>query len=116
MVWGKPKYRLGLQPITSSEWLNNKINPSLHGHKKNLLEASYNKVVATIDGSEEAQDILNNFIKANTNNYPDLIADMSLMIQDDLCIVRSDGDQELIAACVCSPSYWDIQSKMVNLS
>ena len=37
---------------------------------------------------------------------------MSLMIQDDLCIVRSDGDQELIAACVCSPSYWDVQSKI----
>jgi hypothetical protein len=34
------------------------------------------------------------------------------MIQDDLCIVRSDGDQELIAACVCSPSYWDVQSKI----
>ena len=109
---GKPKYRLGLQPIPSSEWLNNKINPGLHEHKKNLLEASYNKVVATIDGAEEAQDILNNSIKANTKNYPDLIADMSLMIQDDLCIVRSDGDQELIAACVCSPSYWNVQSKI----
>jgi hypothetical protein len=109
---GKPKYRLGLQPIPNPEWLNNKINPSLYKHKKNLLDASYNKVVATIDGSEEAQNILNNFIKANTKNYPDLIADMSLMIQDDLCIVRSDGDQELIAACVCSPSYWDVQSKI----
>ena len=81
-------------------------------HKKNLLEASYNKVVATTDGSEEAQDILNNFIKANTRNYPDLIADMSLMIQDDLCIVRSYGDQELIAASICSPSYWNVQSKI----
>ena len=76
---GKPKYRLGLQPIPNSEWLNNKINPSLYIHKKNLLEASYNKVVATIDSSEEAQNILDKYIKANTKNYPALKADMRLM-------------------------------------
>ena len=44
--------------------------------------------------------------------YPDLIADMSLLIQDDLCLIRSNGEQELLAASVCSPSYWNVQSKI----
>ena len=37
---------------------------------------------------------------------------MSLNIQDDLCLIRSNGDQELLAASVCSPSYWNVQNKI----
>ena len=44
--------------------------------------------------------------------YNDLIADMSLLIQDDLCLIRAKGDQELLAASICSPSYWNVKSKI----
>ena len=37
---------------------------------------------------------------------------MSLNIQDDLCLIESKGEQRLIAACICSPSYWDVRTKI----
>ena len=37
---------------------------------------------------------------------------MSLLIQDDLCLIRAKGDQELLAASICSPSYWNVRSKI----
>jgi len=109
---GKEKYRLGLSPIQTEKWLNRKIGEDLKRHKKNLLDNSYSEVVATTSGSNTAQNILNETFKVTKQIYPDLIADMSLQVQDDLCLIRSDGHQELIAASVCSPSYWDVQSKI----
>lgn len=109
---GKPKYRLGLKPIELEKWLDRKIGNSLLKHKKDLLERSYSKVVAATSCSEEGQNLLNNNFKISNQVYPDLIADMSLTIQDDLCLIRSYGDQELIAASICSPSYWNVQSKI----
>ena len=46
--------------------------------------------------------------------YPDLIAELSLNIQDDLCLMESQGQQKLLAASICSPSYWDVRTKMVS--
>jgi len=109
---GKEKYRLGLNPIQIDEWLNRKIGAGLKQYKKNLLDNSYKEVVASTSDSNAAQNILNETFKVTKQIYPDLIADMSLLVQDDLCLIRSDGQQELIAASVCSPSYWDVQSKI----
>lgn len=109
---GKQKYRLGLNPISEEEWLNREIGPELLRHKKQLLDNNYNDVVAVTSSSLNAQLILNEYFKVDKNNYPDLIADMSLLIQDDLCLIRSNGQQELLAASVCSPSYWNVQSKI----
>jgi len=109
---GKQKYRLGLSPIAKEEWLNRKIGDSLFKHKKDLLDNNYQEVVAVTQSSLEAQNILKEYLKVDKRQYPDLIADMSLVIQDDLCLIRSNGDQELIAASVCSPSYWNVQSKI----
>ena len=44
--------------------------------------------------------------------YPDLIAELSLNIQDDLCLMESQGEQKLLAASICSPSYWDVRTKI----
>lgn len=109
---GKQKYRLGLTPISEDNWLNRKIGGSLHKHKKQLLDNKYHDVIAVTSSSSEAQNILKEHFKIEKRQYPDLIADMSLLIQDDLCLIRSNGDQELLAASVCSPSYWNVQSKI----
>jgi len=37
---------------------------------------------------------------------------MSLNIQDDLCLIESKGEQRLLAASICSPSYWDVRTKI----
>ena len=52
---GKQKYRLGLKPIERDKWLNRKPNETLYNHKKNLLDTSYNKVIATTKYSLNAQ-------------------------------------------------------------
>ena len=94
---GKEKYRLGLSPISKEEWLNRKISPKLLKHKKHLLDTNYSSVIAVTDDSLEAQEILSKEFNVNKRSYPDLIADMSLNIQDDLCLIRSNNDQELLA-------------------
>ena len=109
---GKQKYRLGLIPIAKEEWLNRKIGDSLFKHKKDLLDNNYQEVIAVTQSSLEAQNMLEEYLRVDKREYPDLIADMSLVIQDDLCLIKSNGDQELIAASVCSPSYWNVQSKI----
>ena len=40
------------------------------------------------------------------------MADISLSVPDDLCIIECKGDQRLLAASICSPSYWNIKSKI----
>ena len=37
---------------------------------------------------------------------------MILNIQDDLCLIESHGEQRLLAASICSPSYWDVRTKI----
>ena len=41
-----------------------------------------------------------------------MIAELSLNIQDDLCLMESQNEQRLIAASICSPSYWDVKTKI----
>ena len=109
---GKQKYRLGLKPIEYEKWLNRKPNDALCDYKKDLLDSSYNKVIATTQYSLNAQKYLGDIFGIRDTKYPDLIADLSLNIQDDLCVMESSNDQRLIAASICSPSYWDVRKKI----
>ena len=109
---GEKKYRLGLRPIELGEWLNRKIGENLLKHKKNLLDSDYNKVIAVTEDSIDAQICLGKIFGIKHTNYPDLIAELSLNIQDDLCLMESQGQQKLLAASICSPSYWDVRTKI----
>ena len=109
---GEKKYRLGLRPIELGEWLNRKIGENLLKHKKNLLDLDYNKVIAATEDSIDAQICLGKIFGITHSKYPDLIAELSLNIQDDLCLMESQGEQKLLAASICSPSYWDVRTKI----
>ena len=109
---GKQKYRLGLKPIPLKQWLNREIGPKLFDHKINLLNNRYEDVIGATSDATEAQEILGKKFNIEKRKYPDLIADISLVIQDDLCLLRSSGNQELLAASVCSPSYWNVKTKI----
>lgn len=109
---GKEKYRLGLKPIKKSQWFKDNISDSLKNHKKNLFESRYTDVIATTKDSTESQKVLAKKLKVNQRDYADLIADISLSVPDDLCIIESNGKQRLLAASICSPSYWNIKSKI----
>ena len=109
---GHKKYRLGLAPIDKEDWFETDISSDLKEHKRRLLETRYEDVVATTDDSAEAQSILSEKISTSENEFPDQIANISLSVPDDLCVIESHGDQRLIAASVCSPSYWDLTKKI----
>jgi hypothetical protein len=92
--------------------LNREIGSNLYSYKKELLDNKYNDVVAVTNDSLEAQETLSEKFNLKESIYNDLIADMSLLIQEDLCLIRAKGDQELLAASICSPSYWNVKSKI----
>ena len=71
---GEKKYRMGLKPIAIDSWLNRVPNKKLIEHKKNLFSKSYEKVVATTAGSEDAQKHLGEIFGIQKTSYPDLIA------------------------------------------
>mgnify|MGYP001158395493 FL=1 len=109
---GDRKYRLGLKPIEIDKWLDRAIGKDLLKHKLDLFKSQYNQVVAATTDSNEAQKCLAEIFEIRSTNYPDLIAEMSLNIQDDLCLIESHGEQRLLAASICSPSYWDVRTKI----
>ena len=109
---GSKKYRLGLKPIPKSEWFSLPVDEKLLQHKTELLNNDYNSVIQTIDESQAAQQLLLDYIKPKKNTYPDLIANMSLEVADDLCVIEANGKQRLLAASICSPSYWNLKTKI----
>ena len=109
---GDKKYRLGLKPIEIDKWLDRAIGKDLLKHKLDLFKSKYSQVVAATTDSNEAQKCLADIFEIQGTKYPDLIAEMSLNIQDDLCLIESHGEQRLLAASICSPSYWDVRTKI----
>tara|TARA_A100001234_G_scaffold198876_1_gene189882 strand:- start:4488 stop:5282 length:795 start_codon:yes stop_codon:yes gene_type:complete len=109
---GHKKYRLGLAPIDKEDWFEGDISFELKEHKRKLLETRYEDVIAATADSDEAQNILSEKISVSEHEFPDQIANISLSVPDDLCVIESDGDQRLIAASVCSPSYWNLTKKI----
>ena len=105
------KYNLGLKPIELKDWLATNPSDEIVNHKKKLLSTNYERVVSTVNHQDNPEFILSKHFQLNTA-YPDLIADISLEVEDDLCIIESKGDQKLLAACVCSPSYWKLTEKI----
>ena len=83
------KYRLGLKPIDLNKWLDRKPDQNLFNHKKELLKSNYSDVIATTNDSEDAQKKLGDILRISKTTYPDLIAELSLNIQDDLCLMES---------------------------
>ena len=109
---GDKKYKLGLRPIHFDTWIDRPINPQILEHKKKLLKNKYDQVVAATKDSLDAQLELSKFFNIKKPLYKDLIADIGLCIQDDLCLIEANGDQRMIAASICSPSYWNVKTKI----
>ena len=107
----KEKYKLGLRPILREDWFSQPVSGEVAQHKKDLLDKNYDQVVAVADDGS-AELALLNFLPNKKRLYPDAIADMALQVEDDLCIMEVDGRQRLLAACVCSPSYWNLRDKI----
>ena len=109
----KRKYRMGLRPIEKDAWITTTLPPEITNHKTTLLENQYEEVVAVTDESIRAQKILAKVLEIKVNTtYPDLIAIASANVVEDLLIIDTGNQNRLIAASVCSPSYWDVREKL----
>jgi hypothetical protein len=113
---GCAKQRLGLKPVlqkarVGTEWLN-PAGEDCRIHKQRILDSHYPDAVASVPGSEAAQNALANLVSISETVYPDVIAGVAMGVEDDLCLLEAVGEQRLIAACICSPSYWRLQDKI----
>ena len=116
------KYNLGLRPIKLKDWLASNPSDEILNHKKKLLSTNYERVVSTVNHPDNPEFILSKHFQTNSI-YPDLIANISLEVEDDLCIIESQGDQKLLAACVChserlksnDPSNWFIRTERESI-
>ena len=120
-IGGATKYRLGLRPIKPDRWFQGRPSLRLRVHKYGMLRRNYPQVVQTLPNTGIAQQLLANRMEEHgwfqpelqpTNIFPDLVAELSLQVADDLCLLETGGEQKLIAGSVCSPSYWNIQKKI----
>ena len=118
---GTSKYRLGMRPISLEHWFQGQPSPELRVYKYGLMKKAYDQVVQALPESRSAQALLGQQMQAyswyketggHVTDYPDLIAALSLQVSDDLCVMESSGEQRLIAASVCSPSYWNVKEKI----
>jgi hypothetical protein len=107
----KPKYRLGLAPIHLNQWFDRPGSTSIREHKQHILANQYTDAVAIADNGD-AERALSPYLATNENAYPDPIANMAVAIDDDLCVIKTTDHQRLVAACVCSPSYWHLNEKI----
>ena len=101
-------YRMGLAP--TERWLTpastkdrNFKTRLLREHRAQVLQIRDNIHSATV--SAEIAGALNAGVE------PDF-AQTALAVRDDLCIVDRRDVPTLIAACVCSPSYWRLADKI----
>lgn len=118
---GTAKYRLGLRPISIEHWFQGAPSAELRVHKFGLLRRDYPQAVQAVEGSETAQRLLAEKMQKHRwfcpdlgarDSFPDLLAALSLQVADDLCLMESSGEQRLVAASVCSPSYWNVLEKI----
>lgn len=109
----KPKYRLGLAPIPLQQWFTQPISGPVLQHKQHMLNTQYRDVVAVVEDHHgaTAQQQLSEHLPAPVL-HPDPIANMALIVDDDLCIMETGGEQRLVGGCVCSPSYWSVGTKI----
>lgn len=117
---GKGGYRMGLRPIEPQRWLPDVISAAEQSRKQRLLDDPLASVFAAVEGSRSGQqkvyDAVVDFIEHKSmeqRNSTSPLVDASLLVPDDLCLMERDADSyRLTAACVCSPSYWQLTEKI----
>lgn len=132
---------MGLSPIPASEWIKyepaycNRIS-----EKKTLIAEQRGRVIQSVKGSEAAQHELLNEILLFIEKYESDLFDVnsnsvishqdgqiyelaeykstpleliSYLAIDDFCLLEEfNDDYRLIAASVCSPTYWELSEKI----
>ena len=111
---------MGLRPIEPQRWLPERISEAERSRKQQLLDNPGSAVFAALEGSRPGQqrifDAMAEFTDGQPNRPRDTtqpLVNAALLVPDDLCLMERDADSyRLTAACVCSPSYWQLTEKI----
>lgn len=115
------RLRVGARPLTSSRWVSAVDDdwPATLAMKQKLIAERPEDVVAWTPGAQEACEEAAAGVAASIGaNLPagegiDALVDASLMVADDLCVLRDDGaGLRLAAGVVCSPNRWRLREKL----
>ena len=119
---GRTPFRLGLMTVADEAWLPEEICDSEYQRKVMYLGARRTAVLAAIPDQSYPVDSVAESVRSRLlgRGYPDRatletspLARAALMVPDDLCIlVPSGSGWRLVAACLCSPSYWRLEEKI----
>ena len=90
------------------------ISEDAREHKHEVLRQHYRQAVAGLGDEEFDQSVLMELPKLGevTPVYSDVIANVALEFEDDLCVIDTHRGARLILGCVCSPSYWKLTEKV----
>ena len=116
---------MGLRPLTERQWIEVDHNREAElNQKRELLRTVRSTVVATLPGSQGAQEELEAQVTSNLKAFhpevtwtpiddSDPIVRGSSLIQEDCCILENlENSWILTAACVCFPSRWTLTEKI----
>ena len=110
---GTGRHRLGLRPIEQGDWLRWPPGADLLDHKRQILTHCYDDAVFAAAGTGDARKLLLDLpVGAEINSvYPHTLANVASQMVEDLCLLDIEDQHRLVAACVCSPSYWRLTEK-----
>lgn len=117
---------MGLAPIDDNQWCARAASASEQHAKIRLLEQHTNTVLQSLPESVAAQRMLadelaqrHSLVEPDDLELPALrtlpraLVSSALCVPEDLCLLQSVGhDYQLVAACVCAPSYWFLPDKV----
>ena len=110
----KGRYRLGLEPIDTALWFPFRITPAEQARKTELILQRGRQVYARADAGHGAERLAAQSVASHLRetDVHDLAA-ASLLVPDDLCVMQKRNDAfVLVAASLCSPSYWSLLDKL----
>lgn len=118
---GKTQFRMGLKEIQQEEWLPEAITAAERRRKQRLLEERPDQVVRRVPGFESQEAAVVAVIAETLLTRSSFEAEAgawrldqaALWVPDDLCLLMPDEEEyRLVAACLCSPSYWRLGEKI----
>jgi dimethylamine monooxygenase subunit A len=118
---GDGAFRIGLRPLDLADWiLPGPDAAAQFANKRQLYRERPGDVIGALQGSEAAQEETLHLIEAHAGR-PDggsstglpPIARAGLLVQEDLCLLQSEGGPYcLTAASLCAPSVWRLSEKL----
>ena len=115
------RHRVGTKSLDTSQWLPSdaETEPTI-AMKRELLRLRRHEVVGLAEGgnnaAEEAAQLIAEFCGVPVQGQGiDALVKASLLVADDIVVMQPMGDDQqlvVVAGVVCSPSRWNIQTKL----